>query len=109
MRTPVKAEPVRALERVLDALEAELIEATDQDVLEAAHSLGMDPLTKGSAAFVGLKYPAVRGLADFFEVGTSAPAVRAAHDVDDPAPVKRRKRCRTRPSSGRLGKDARKR
>lgn len=48
--------PETALERVLEALERELIEATDADILEAANDLGMKPGMKGSAAFVGLRH-----------------------------------------------------
>lgn len=51
--------PETALERILEALERELIIATDEEILEAAGDLGMKPGMKGSAAFLGLRYPAV--------------------------------------------------
>ena len=56
------------LERVLDALVEELIESTDDEVLEAAKDLGMDPAMRGSAAFLGLTSPAIHRPSDFFEV-----------------------------------------
>ena len=50
-----KATPQTRLERILDALGAELAAATDEEVLAAADDLGMKPLMKGTVAFVGLK------------------------------------------------------
>lgn len=41
-------------ENLLAALERELIEATDEEILEAARDLGMNPAMKGSAAFFGI-------------------------------------------------------
>lgn len=68
MRTKViQVFPETALERILDALEHELIEASDADILEAAHDLGMKPEMKGSAAFLGLRYPGVHKLEDYFD------------------------------------------
>ena len=68
MRTRVIAAfPETALERLLEALESELVAATDEEILEAAHDLGMKPEMKGSAAFIGLKYPSARRRADFFD------------------------------------------
>ncbi len=48
--------PEMRLERLLVALGLEVAEATDQEVLDAAEDLGMKPLMKGSAAFIGLKH-----------------------------------------------------
>jgi hypothetical protein len=42
------------LEQLLAALERELIEATDEEILEAASDLGMNPAMRGSAAFFGV-------------------------------------------------------
>jgi hypothetical protein len=56
------APPEVALEHVLTALERELIEATDEEVLAAAAELGMNPAMKGSAAFVGVKSPLLRAV-----------------------------------------------
>ena len=46
--------PDSTLERLLLALEDELLQATDAEVLAAAHELGMNPAMKGSAAFIGV-------------------------------------------------------
>ncbi len=69
MRTRMThAFPETALERVLDALEHELVEASDTDILEAADDLGMKPQMKGSAAFIGLRYSSAMPRAeDFFD------------------------------------------
>jgi hypothetical protein len=68
MRTKVtQLFPETALERVLEALERELVEATDEEILEAAHDLGMKPEMKGSAAFLGLRYPGARRREEFFD------------------------------------------
>jgi hypothetical protein len=56
--------PAAALGRILDQLDRELIEASDEDILEAARDLGMNPLMKGSAAFLGLQ---CFSLAEFFD------------------------------------------
>jgi hypothetical protein len=58
---------VQRLTRILEALELELIDATDAEILEAAKDLGMDPQMKGSAAFLGLKFPMTWRPEDFFE------------------------------------------
>jgi hypothetical protein len=54
MRTTL-TETTAALGRILDQLDRELIEASDEDILEAARDLGMNPMMKGSAAFLGLQ------------------------------------------------------
>jgi len=65
MRTKLSViEPETALNRILDAMECELIDASDQEILEAARDLGMNPLMKGSAAFLGLH---TLSFAEFFE------------------------------------------
>jgi hypothetical protein len=50
--------PELALERVLKALERDVLDATDEEFLMAAHELGMNPSMKGSAAFFGVTLPA---------------------------------------------------
>jgi len=66
----MKVFPETALERILDALEHELLEASDADILEAANDLGMKPQMKGSAAFIGLRAPSVAHRPeDFFDAG----------------------------------------
>jgi len=65
MRTKLSVSgPETALNRVLDAMERELIDASDEEILEAARDLGMYPLMKGSAAFLGLH---TFSFAEFFE------------------------------------------
>jgi len=60
--------PVSALTRVLDALEKDLLEAPDEEILQAAKDLGMNPEMRGSAAFQGLKFPAKPKISDFFNL-----------------------------------------
>ncbi len=56
MRTKLtRTTPAAALGRILDQLDRELIDASDEDILEAARDLGMNPMMKGSAAFLGLQ------------------------------------------------------
>lgn len=50
----MRADNADRLEHLLAALERELIEATDEEILEAARDLGMNPAMKGSAAFFGI-------------------------------------------------------
>jgi hypothetical protein len=65
MRTKLTiAHPEAALNRLLDALASELTDVSDEEILAAARELGMNPLMKGSAAFLGLRIPPV---ADFTE------------------------------------------
>jgi hypothetical protein len=47
--------PELALERILAALEAELIAARDDEIMDAAKDLGMNPAMKGSAAFTDIR------------------------------------------------------
>ncbi|HEX3942880.1 MAG TPA: hypothetical protein VHW69_02220 [Rhizomicrobium sp.] len=47
-------------------MERELVDATDEEILEAAKDLGMNPMMKGSAAFFGLQYSQAMQWADFF-------------------------------------------
>jgi hypothetical protein len=55
--------PERGLERLLYALERDVIDATDEEILAAAREFGMNPTMKGSAAFFGVTLPAsFRGL-----------------------------------------------
>jgi hypothetical protein len=54
MRESLNAWPEAALTRILNALEQELLAASDEDILAAARDLGMNPAMKGSAAFWGV-------------------------------------------------------
>ncbi len=47
--------PDVGLERLIHGLEKELLEAADEEFMAGAHELGMNPASKGSAAFVGVK------------------------------------------------------
>jgi len=78
--TRTSVSPEAKLTRVLEALEQELIDASDEEILAAAMELGMNPKMKGSALFAGLKYPARPQLADFFDldVGIKAQPTPAA-------------------------------
>jgi hypothetical protein len=69
MRTKVKvALPELVLTRILDALGQELIDASDDEIMEAAKELGMDPHMKGSAAFLGLTFPTRVNISDVFDL-----------------------------------------
>jgi hypothetical protein len=50
--------PELVLERLLIALERDVIDAADEELLTAARELGMNPSMKGSAAFFGVTRPA---------------------------------------------------
>jgi hypothetical protein len=50
----MKTDSARAFERLLIALERELVTASDDEVLEAARDLGMEPALRGSSAFFGV-------------------------------------------------------
>ena len=50
----MKADNAERFERLLAALEQELIAAKDEEILAAAGDLGMNPGMKGSAAFFGV-------------------------------------------------------
>ena len=119
MRTKViQVFPETALERILDALERELIEASDADILEAAHDLGMKPQMKGSAAFLGLRYPGVHRPEDYFDrqwllqtlhdprrIWLASAALPAAPQLPGSAPSPG---SRTRPAPSRSRRPARK-
>jgi hypothetical protein len=69
MRTKVKlALPDVVLTRILEAFGQELIDASDEEIMQAAKDLGMNPHMKGSAAFLGLTSPAKPDVSDFFDV-----------------------------------------
>lgn len=65
-----KSSPETSLTRVLDALEQELINASDDEILATARQLRMDPTTRESAAFAGVLFPEKPQLSDFFELDT---------------------------------------
>jgi hypothetical protein len=59
--------PQAALDRLLDALAHELIDVSDDEILAAAKELGMNPMMKGSAAFLGLRVAPFADLAEWAE------------------------------------------
>jgi hypothetical protein len=68
MRTKLTlSNPVAALERIIDLLAWELVAVSDEEILEAAKELGMKPMMKGSAAFIGLQIPASPDFTEFFD------------------------------------------
>ena len=77
------AAPVTALTRTLAALERELVAATDEEIRQAAADMGMNPDMKGSAAFVGLMYPSVAKLSDYFDLEALRIAGRIGRDSSD--------------------------
>jgi hypothetical protein len=56
-----------ALTRVLEALKQELMDASDEELREAARELGMNLEMRESGAFASVTYPARPQLSDFFE------------------------------------------
>lgn len=60
--------PDVALNRVLAGLEKELVEATDEEIEQAAQDLGINPKMKGSAAFIGVKYTYPKRLEEIFDL-----------------------------------------
>jgi len=69
--------PELALERILIALERDLVDATDEEILGAARELGMNPSMKGSAAFFGVTRPVrVRSWSEQIAERQSSPRAR---------------------------------
>ena len=90
MRTKVNlALPDVVLTRILDAFGQELIDVSDDEIMQAAKELGMNPHMKGSAAFLGLTFPARPDVSDFFDVNaikqhiSQAPHSKVADDSTD--------------------------
>lgn len=72
MRAKVKKVSTETtLMRVLDALAQEAIDASDEEVTQAATDLRMDPTKPDSAAFAGVTYFARPQLSDFFDIEAS--------------------------------------
>jgi hypothetical protein len=90
--------PAAALGRILDQMDRELIEASDEDILEAARDLGMNPLMKGSAAFLGLQF---FSFAEFFESDGLKSLLQERAALKAAAPQMASKRTARRPKSER--------
>ncbi len=85
------------LYRVQRELERELLAATDEEVMEAARDLGMNPTMRGSVAFAGLKFPfSLRQMQEYFGVTWSGTETAAEKFANLPTPV---------PARGRQRKD----
>lgn len=76
----MKVDNADRFERLLVALERELIEATDEEILEAARDLGMNPAMKGSAAFFGVTLARPHHWPDDSRDPSSAPGSRRLKD-----------------------------
>jgi hypothetical protein len=108
MRTKVKKESSELeLMRILDAFARELIDVSDEEILEAAQVLGMDPRTRESAAFAGLAYPARWQLSDFFDIDARKGLQRPVGQIagDPPAEQKNNSRRSKRPRNSIEGKN----
>lgn len=64
----IRIPPEAALTRVLCGLERELVEATDEEILQAAEDLGMNVKMRGSAAFLGVVYSTPKRIEDIFDL-----------------------------------------
>lgn len=83
MRTKVtRASAETALMRVLDAMAQDAIDASDEEITQAATDLRMDITSRHSAAFAGLTYFARPQLADFFDI-EAPPRLSAPRIVGD--------------------------
>lgn len=60
----------RRIERVLIALEREVLQASDAEVRRAARDVGIDPDMKGSIAWVGITFPAKIRVEEVFDIET---------------------------------------
>ncbi len=56
------------LQRLLAALESELLQASDEEVRQAAKDLGIDPDMKGSIAWLGILFPNKQRPEDVFDL-----------------------------------------
>lgn len=111
MRTKVIVQRVTALERVIDGLAEELIESADEEVLQAARDLRMEPTSRGSAAFIGIKYSSAWQFSDFFELTKRQPQQARADGGSRALPpsgqrVGGRKKKSAPPGSARKPKDS---
>jgi hypothetical protein len=104
MQTKLRAAlPEASLTRILVSFEQELLAASDEEIMQAAKELGMDPAMEGSAAFFGVTRPfgvshldmhsLVSWAMEHLPTKTGAGIVGAAAKLDPPQPkrpVKRR-------------------
>jgi hypothetical protein len=97
MQTKLRAAlPEASLSRILVSFEQELLAASDEEIMQAAKDLGMDPAMKGSAAFFGVTRPFGVAHLDMHSLAswatehrktkTAAAVVGAAAKADPPEP-----------------------
>jgi hypothetical protein len=67
-RQVTKASPERRLQRVLAALESELLQASDEEVRQAAGDSGIDPDMQGSIAWLGIFFAGTRRFDEVFDM-----------------------------------------
>jgi hypothetical protein len=90
--------PDVGLERLIQGLEKELLEAADEEFMAGARDLGMNPQMKGSAAFIGVKSLTPQVLAALSAAyrehleSDRAHADRDERDPAEPGPRRRAKR-----------------
>jgi hypothetical protein len=70
--------------RIMDALTQEVVEASDEEVTEAAADLRMDLNSKESAAFAGLTYFVQPQMSEFFAVDVSESLQAPAEGIGSP-------------------------
>lgn len=85
--------PDRGLERLLRALEQELLGASDQEIHTAAAQLGMNPTMQGSSAWFGVTLARQRRAAE-----TDPPPQPRGH-ADGVTPIRARRNHRPNDSS----------
>ena len=95
MRTTVKkGSPDLVLTHILDAFARELIDVSDEEIIDAAKDLGMDPRTRTSAAFAGVTYPARPQLSDFFDMDLHKRLQSAADGIAKEPSTEQKKKTR---------------
>jgi hypothetical protein len=81
-----RKQPVARLERLLAALEHDVLEATDEEILAAARELGMNPDMKGSAALIGVTFLVIpRSRPESTSYPKAAPRARRRPKSDPPS------------------------
>ena len=101
MRTKVKKESSElALMRVLDAFAQELVDVSDEEILDAAQGLGMDPRVRESAAYAGVIYPSRWQLSDFFDLDPRKALQATARQIAGNPPTEQQDKSRRSKRSG---------
>jgi hypothetical protein len=106
-------QPDVALNRVLAGLEKELVDATDEEITQAAEDLGMNLKMRGSAAFIGVKYTFPKRLTEVFDLAdwrrfylAQVQTGREEPNVGDEATVRKPRKPRSYlPKAGKKDRD----